>query len=119
MADKKEREYVCAYGKNCLHHGEKVKASESVVISNKHYHWDCAGMKQEISDCVNTYMSYIDDKTQFPIVCRIINTLVFKNKVPVEFVKRSIKSSKLYYSSKPVQVLYGIRKMFWEKEFRM
>ena len=37
MADKKEREYVCAY-KYCLHHGQKVKASESVVINKKHYH---------------------------------------------------------------------------------
>ena len=52
MADK---EYVCAY-KHCLHHGERVKSSESVVINKKHYHWDCAGMKQEIQDCVNTYM---------------------------------------------------------------
>ena len=34
MADKKEREYVCAY-KYCLHHGQKVKASESVVIKKK------------------------------------------------------------------------------------
>ena len=55
MADKKEKEYICAY-KYCLHHGEKVKASESVVVNKKHYHWDCAGIKQEIKDCVDAYM---------------------------------------------------------------
>ena len=73
-----EKEYVCAY-KYCLHHGEKVKASESVVINKKHYHWDCAGMKQEIQDCVDSYMECIEDKTQYPIAIRTINTLVFKN----------------------------------------
>lgn len=115
MADK---EYVCAY-KNCLHHGEKVKTSESVVINKKHYHWDCAAMKQEIKECVELYMTCIDDKTQFPIAMRIINTLVFKNKVPVEYISKNIKASKTYYSSKPVQILYGIRKLFYEKEFKV
>lgn len=114
MADK---EYVCAY-KHCLHHGEKVKASESVVINKKHYHWDCAGMKQDIKDCVDTYMECIEDKTQYPIAFRIINTLVFKNRVPISFIMKNIKSSRLYYASKPVQVLYGLRKLFWEKEFK-
>lgn len=114
MADK---EYTCAY-KYCLHHGEKVKSSESVVINRKHYHWDCAAKKQEIQDCVATYMSCIEDKTKYPMVVRIINTLVFKNLVPTEFIKRNIEISKLYYSDKPVQILYGLRKLFWEKEFR-
>ena len=114
MADK---EYVCAY-KHCLHHGERVKSSESVVINKKHYHWDCAGMKQEIRDCTNLYVSYIDDKSQFPMVMRIINTLVYKNKVPISFIENNIKHSKQYYKDKPVQVLYGIRTLFWEKEIK-
>lgn len=57
-------------------------------------------------------MTYIEDQTQFPAVMRIINTLVFKSKVPVEFILRNIKSSKRYYSDKPVQILYGLRKLF-------
>ena len=114
MADK---EFTCAY-KFCLHHGEKVKALESVVINKKHYHWDCAAIKQEINDCADLYIEYIDDKTQYPMVLRIINTLVFKNRVPVEFIMKNIKSSKNYYSNKPVQILYGLRKLFWEKEFK-
>ena len=75
-------------------------------------------MKQEIKDCVDTYMSYIEDQTQYPIVTRIINTLVFKSKVPVDFILKNIQSSKKYYAYKPVQVLYGLRKLFWEKEFK-
>ena len=55
-----EKEYVCAYP-HCLHHGEKVLASESVVIGKKHYHWDCATLKQEIQDCANTYIEYTED----------------------------------------------------------
>lgn len=118
MADKKEKEYICAYGKYCLHHGEKVKASEVVVLGNKRYHMDCACIKQEIQDCVNTYMEYIEDKTQYPIVVKTINTLVFKNRIPIDYIKNKIESSKLYYSNKPVYVLYGLRKMFWEKELK-
>ena len=116
MTDKKEKEFICAY-KYCLHHGEKVKASEAVVISKKHYHWDFAGIKQEIKDCVDTYMECIEDKTQYPIACRAINTMVFKNKVPIEFIRKRIESSKSYYSGKPVQILYGLRKIFYEQEF--
>lgn len=112
-----EKEYVCAY-KHCLHHGEKVKSSESVVINKKHYHWDCAGMKQEIQDCVNSYMECIEDKTQFPIAMRAINTLVYKYKIPIDFIEKNIRYSKKYYSDKPVQVLYGLRRLFWEREFK-
>lgn len=111
-----DKEYVCAY-KYCLHHGEKIKSSESVVINKRRYHWDCAIMKQQIKDCVDTYMECIEDKTQYPIAMRTVNTLVFKNEVPVSFIKKKIKSCKQYYSDKPVQILYGLRKLFWEKEF--
>lgn len=113
-----EKEYVCAYP-HCLHHGEKVLASESVVIGKKHYHWDCAALKQEIQDCANTYIKYTEDKTQYPTVMRILNTMVFKNKVPIEFIKRKIESSKTYYKKRPVYALYGIRKIFWEKEMNL
>lgn len=59
----------------------------------------------------------IEDKAQHPTVLRIINTLTFKNKVPIEYTYRSIANSKTYYSDKPVYVLYGIRKTFWTQEF--
>ncbi len=112
-----DKEYVCAY-KHCLHHGQKVKASESVVRGKKHYHWDCATRNQEINECVDEYMNCIEDKSQAPIARRIINTLIFKNGVPVEFILKNIKSCKSYYSEKPVQILYGLRKLFWEREVR-
>lgn len=115
MADK---EYVCGYNNHCLHHGEKVKASESVVVGKKHYHWDCAETKQKIKECVDLYMEYIEDKTQYPMAVRIINNLVFKSMIPVDFILKNITSSRRYYSDKPVYVLYGLRKLFWEKEFR-
>ncbi len=109
--------FNCAY-KFCLHHGEKVKASESVVINKKHYHWDCAAKKQEIKECADAYMECIEDKTQYPAAMRIINTLVFKSKVPVKFILKNIECSKTYYADKPVQILYGLRKLFWEKEYK-
>lgn len=112
-----DKEYVCAYP-HCLHHGEKVLASHSVVISKKHYHWDCAALKQEIQDCANTYIGYMDDKTLYPIALRIINTMIFKNNVPIDFIKGKIEYSQTYYKDKPVYALYGIRNLFWEKEMK-
>ena len=114
MADK---EYICAY-KHCLHHGEKVKASESVVVGKKYYHWDCAEIKQKIKECADLYVGYIEDKSQYPIVVRIINTLVFKNKVPVDFILQNINASGTYYANKPVHILYGLRTLFWQKEMK-
>lgn len=110
-----DKAYNCAY-KYCLHHGEKVKSSESVVINKRHYHWDCAAKKQEIKDCVDVYMDCIEDKTQYPIAVKVINYLVFNNKVPVDYIKRNIELSKMYYADKPVQILYGLRKLFWERD---
>lgn len=111
MADKS---YICSY-KHCLHNGEKVSALESVVINKRHYHWDCAEMRQRIADCVNLYVEVTEDKTRYPIATRIINTLVFTNKVPVDFIYQNIGKSKRYYQNKPPHVLYGLRKIYWEK----
>lgn len=114
MADK---EYVCGYN-HCLHHGQKVRSSESVVVGKKHYHWDCAETKQKIKECADLYMEYIEDKTQYPMAVKIINNLVFKSKIPVDFILKNIMFQQRYYSDKPVYVLYGLRKLFWEKEFK-
>lgn len=111
-----DRQYVCGYA-HCLHQGEKVPASSSVVIGKRHYHLDCAALKQKIQDCANTYISYMEDETLYPIVMRIINTMVFDNKIPIDFIKNKIKTGEKYYCGKPVYALYGIRKIFWEYEF--
>lgn len=113
-----KRQYVCAY-KYCLHRGERVLASKSVVMAKKHYHLDCAEIKQKIKECVDLYMSYIDDNTQYPSVTKIINTLVHKNRVPIEYIRKHIESSRDYYANKPVYILYGLRKLFWTKECRV
>lgn len=115
MADK---QFVCGYS-YCLHPGEKVKASEAVVVGKKHFHWDCAAMKQDVKDCIDMYMDNMEDKSLFPIATKILNTLVFQNQIPVDFIKRNISASGAYYRDKPVYVLYGLRKLFWEKEFKI
>ena len=109
------KQYVCGY-KYCLHKNEKVFSEESVLIGNRHYHKDCAEIKRRITECAELYMSYVEDKTQYPTVMRIINTLVHKSRVPVEYIYRCISNSKTYYLDKPVYVLYGIRKTFWTQE---
>lgn len=112
-----KKEYVCAY-KHCLHPGQPVAKEQSVVIGKRHYHWDCASLKNEIQDCAQSYVELINDKTKYPVALKIINVMVFKNMVPIDYIRRNINNSKMYYKDKPVYVLYGIRKLFWEKEMK-
>lgn len=112
----KNKGYTCGY-KHCLHSGEKVPSDDSVIIGNRHYHKDCADIKRKITDCAKLYMEYIDDKTKYPIVLRIINTLVFKNRVPVDYILKQLPKSMNYFKDKPVHVLYGIKTAYWTKDF--
>lgn len=94
-----DKEYVCAY-KYCLHHGEKVKASESVVIKKKHYHWDCAATKQEIEELRRTYFERIDKDASFPILSKILNDLVFKYDLEIDYIRYALN----YYAEYKVKV---------------
>lgn len=114
----KDKTYVCGY-KYCLHKGEPVQGSESVIVGKKHYHWDCAIQKQEIKSCVELYIDCIGDKTQYPTATRIINNLVYKDEVPIDFIKKNLTHHSSYYINKPVYVLYGLRGLFWEKTFKV
>ena len=96
MADK---EYVCGYS-HCLHHGEKVKSSESVVVGKKHFHWDCAATKQEIDVIRRIYFEEIDDKASFPVLAKIINDLVFKYELDVDYVAFAIR----YYADHKTRI---------------
>lgn len=84
-----DREYVCAY-KFCLHHGQKVKSSESVVVGKKHYHWDCAATKQEIEEIRNVYFERIDKNASFPVLSKVLNDLIFKYQLEIDFVKFAV-----------------------------
>lgn len=94
-----EREYVCSYS-HCLHNGEKVKQSESVVVGRKHYHWDCAATKQELEDIRNTYIEKIDEDASFPILSKVLNDLVFKYDIDIDFLKFAVN----YYADYKVKV---------------
>lgn len=109
----KDKEYTCGYN-HCLHHGEKVKASESVVIGKKHYHMDCAEMKQKINECAKMYMECTDDKTKFPLVAKVLNNLVFRDKVPIDFIFERMNFGCKNYAKKSPLSLYDLRRIFWE-----
>lgn len=117
MNGKATKTYVCGYS-NCLHHGEPVDADNSVVIGKKHYHSDCAELKQAVKECVDIYMENRENKSDAVIANRIITNIVIKNNVPIDFIRRSIKKNTSYYDDKPVFVLYGLRKIFWQNEMK-
>ena len=94
-----------------------MSSLESVVIAKKHYHWDCAERKQKIQECAELYMANVEDKKQYPVVLKTINTLVFKYRVPIDYIIKQISNSPEYYKGKPVYALYGLRTLFWTREF--
>ena len=85
-------------------------------MAKNHYHWDCAAIKQEIQDSAQTYAEYSGDKTQYPLAISRNHYFGFQNQVPIDYIKKRMEYSKLYYKNKPAYVLYGIRKLYWEKE---
>lgn len=117
MSDKTVKTYVCGYS-NCLHHGEPVEADNSVVIGKKHYHPDCAKLKQTVKECVAIYMENRENKSDAAIANRIITNMVVKNNVPIDFIRRRIKRDIFYYEDKSVFALYGLRKIFWQNEMK-
>lgn len=110
----KERKYKCGYN-HCLHQSEKVLASDAILLGDKRYHADCAEIKRRIQDCASLFLSYDREKSEYPIVLRALNTLVFKYRVPVDFILNNIATSENYYRDKSPQILYGIKKLYWEK----
>lgn len=109
-----EKTYICGY-KHCLHPNIKVQENESVLIGKRYYHTDCAELRRNIKECADLYIENIDDKTIYPTVTRIINYMIFKNRVPVNYIKNEIQRSQRYYSGKPAMILYGIRKKFYKE----
>lgn len=115
-----DKEYVCAY-KYCLHHGEKVKSSESVVIKKKHYHWDCAATKQEIDELRNVYFERIDSKASFPVLSKVLNDLVFKYNLEIDYIRFALN----YYADtksrvkSPFTLLYLRNNDFMRKKWEI
>lgn len=70
------------------------------MISKKHYHWDCASIKQEIEEIRNIYYEKIDKDVSFPVLTKVLNDLIFKYELEVEFVKFAVN----YYADYKVKV---------------
>lgn len=93
-----DKEYVCGYA-HCLHNGQKVKESEAVILGKKRYHWDCALTKQEIEEIRSIYMNRIDEKADWRMVTKILNDLILKYGLEIDYVRYVIE----YYAD------YGIK----------
>lgn len=94
-----EREYKCGYS-HCFHNGQKVKLSEAVKVGNKYYHWDCAATKQEIDDIRHIYLDEIDNTASFPILSRVLNDLVFKYDMDIDYIRFAV----TYYADYHIKI---------------
>ena len=82
----KEKLYKCAY-RHCLHEGKKVGALESVVIGGRHYHPDCAQLKEDISEMRHIYKGGIDPNVSMAVLSTVLNRVIFEQKLPADYVK--------------------------------
>ena len=114
-----EKNYVCAYS-HCLHHGEKISPSSAVVSGRKYYHWDCAATKQEIEAIRNTYLEKIDHKASFPILSKVLNDLIFKYGLDIDYVRFAVN----YYGEykikikSPFTLLYLRKNQYMKKKWQ-
>lgn len=92
---KKDNTYVCSYN-HCLHPGEKIDAFNSVVIRGKHYHLDCAQLREDIAECRRIYKEEIDQNVNFAVLSTIINRCLFEQGIPIDYLKFSIKHFAAY-----------------------
>lgn len=89
-----EKQYVCGYA-HCLHCGQKIPQSEAVVVGGRKYHWDCAAHKQQMQRIRNTYFSELNEETsdkeeeknKFKILAKVLNDLIYKNNVDIDYVE--------------------------------
>lgn len=109
--------YKCSY-KHCIHLDELIPKNEAVMRGNRRYHWDCIAQLESIKRCAMLFIG-CSDKTKdndFPKVMNILNTIVIKNKVPVDFIEKHLESHYHYYKDKEPVILFGLRKIFWQNE---
>ena len=118
-----EKLYKCAYT-HCLHGGEPVSASAAIVEKGKKYHWDCLDMKHQLAEIRKIYLQKIDQHADFRVLGKVLNDLVFKYEIEVDFIRFCLE---FYVRTgvkikSPFSLLYirdnkGMRKR-WEKTQR-
>lgn len=82
--------YKCIY-KHCKHEDCMVSVEDSVKISNKHYHSDCAANILNIREINALYRNNISDTVVQMILGKVINDIVFGKNVDSEFLLYSLK----------------------------
>jgi hypothetical protein len=79
------REYVCGYV-HCLHHGEKIKEEDAVIVGKRKFHKDCAEYKQYIDKMKDLYFDNIDKNAKYQEVLGVLNNIIFKKGVDPKFM---------------------------------
>lgn len=84
-----EKQYVCGY-KHCRE-DSKIPASEAVLIGNRRYHKRCASDKEKIIEIRDLYIENIDDKVPIAELVSVLNQLIFKKNVDIDYMLFAIK----------------------------
>ena len=91
--------HKCAYT-HCLHPGELVEDSEAIKENGRYYHWDCIQTKYDIADLRDIYIDGINDQVKIPVLTKVLNDLVFKYGVSLDYLKFCLK----YYAKNNILI---------------
>ena len=93
------KEYKCGYGDKCLF-GCNVKADDAIKEGKAYFHPDCLKTKHEIADLRRMYFELIDDKADFRVVCKVLNDLVLRDGLDIDYIRFSLE----YYGKYKVRL---------------
>lgn len=78
--------YKCGY-KHCQHPDDPILKDEAVLIGSKHYHKDCAEIKNTIDRSKRVFFDHILKGADYVQTVGVINNLVFKKGYSAEYVE--------------------------------
>lgn len=78
--------YKCAY-KYCVHNFEPINEDSAISVGRQKYHWDCLAIKQKIDELRKMYINQIDPNTNFPVISKVLNDLVFKYNQDLDYIQ--------------------------------
>ena len=93
------KEYKCGYGDKCLF-GCNVKADDAIKEGKAYFHPDCIKTKHEIADLRQMYFDLIDDKADFRVLCKVLNDLVLRDGLDIDYIRFSLE----YYGKYKVRL---------------
>lgn len=113
--------YKCNFA-HCQHESKELLDGEGVIVNKRHYHTDCAKIRENISMAVDLYRNCISNTAVISQVRKVINNIVIDKKVDSDYLifalRHAITSNLEIKNPASLHYLVDNRriKQLWEKQ---